>query len=111
MDRKVNKLLSTALICQSFHSLHIPLSTPNTTSATRLAATAAEAANTGTAYPTIPTYVNVANIPAAGVNPPYIHDWNAAAIEPVTMPAGPKPRHNRSVRMTVKVIDQAMMTW
>jgi hypothetical protein len=39
-------------------------------------------ATTGTARPSIPKLVKVAKIPAAGVKPPYIQDWKAAAIEP-----------------------------
>lgn len=33
--------------------------------------------------PNIAILVNVAKIPPAGVNPPYIKDWNAAASEPI----------------------------
>lgn len=33
--------------------------------------------------PSIPMLVNVANIPPAGVKPPYMKDWNAAASEPL----------------------------
>ena len=33
--------------------------------------------------PNMAMLVNVAKIPPAGVNPPYIKDWNAAASDPV----------------------------
>jgi hypothetical protein len=35
------------------------------------------------AKPSIPTLVRVAKIPAAGVKPPYIQDWKAAARDPI----------------------------
>lgn len=33
--------------------------------------------------PNMPIDVKTAKTPPAGVNPPYIHDWKLAAIEPV----------------------------
>src|SRR6185437_14945811 len=50
--------------------------------ATSVAMMADGMATTGMARPSIPKLVKVAKIPAAGVKPPYIQDWNAAAIEP-----------------------------
>jgi hypothetical protein len=46
----------------------------------------AAAVNTGMAKPSIPTLVRVAKIPAAGVKPPYIQDWKAAARDPIIIP-------------------------
>jgi hypothetical protein len=37
----------------------------------------------GLNHPTMAKLVKVANIPPAGVNPPYIKDWKAAARDPV----------------------------
>ena len=50
--------------------------------AASVAMTAAMQANAGLAKPSMPILVSVARIPAAGVKPPYIQDWKAAAIEP-----------------------------
>jgi len=38
---------------------------------------------TGPLNPSIAMLVNVAKIPPAGVKPPYINDWKAAARDPV----------------------------
>lgn len=43
---------------------------------------AATAVTAGARRPSIARLVSDAKIPPAGVNPPYIADWKAAAIEP-----------------------------
>lgn len=40
----------------------------------------------GCNVPSIAMLVNEANIPPAGVKPPYIHDWKAAASVPKQIP-------------------------
>lgn len=50
--------------------------------ATEVATIPATIVNIGVAKPSIPTLVMVAKSPAAGVKPPYIQDWKAAAIDP-----------------------------
>lgn len=95
--------------------------------ATSVATTALNPATGGTRRPSMPRLVRVAKIPAAGVKPPYIHPWNAAASEPrsvisirfyeskthgdvpATTPPGPKPRVSTSVVSKVNVTAHAMM--
>lgn len=45
---------------------------------------AAHRVNKGLSHPSIARLVMVAKRPAAGVKPPYIQDWKAAASEPVS---------------------------
>lgn len=89
----------------------------------------------GISVPNIAILVSVANIPPAGVKPPYINDWNPAANDPghkvsgvsnfrgpwgyenyknldipKTIPEGPNPRTMMSPITTVKVIHHTVMT-
>lgn len=77
--------------------------------ATTVATKAANNATGGMRSPNIPRLVRVAKIPAAGVKPPYIQAWKAAAAELPTTPAGPKPRLSIIATMIVNVMAQAMM--
>ncbi|KKA18804.1 hypothetical protein T310_7244 [Rasamsonia emersonii CBS 393.64] len=52
--------------------------------ATTVANTAANTAAGHISVPSIAILVNVAKMPPAGVKPPYMRDWKAAAREPVT---------------------------
>lgn len=54
-----------------------------TITATAVASVAANITAEGMSVPIIAILVNVAKIPLAGVNPPYIKDWKAAAREPI----------------------------
>jgi hypothetical protein len=62
---------------------HCPTPTFQTIIDTPVAITDANITNGIMNVPSIAMLVNVAKIPPAGVNPPYMKDWNAAAIEPV----------------------------
>lgn len=55
-----------------------------TMAATTVANTAANTAAGHISVPSIAILVNVAKMPPAGVKPPYMRDWKAAAREPVT---------------------------
>lgn len=63
-------------------NLYLPTPQAQTIAVTTVATAAAMAAKGGIATPNIVTEVRVANKPPAGVKPPYIHAWKAAAKEP-----------------------------
>jgi hypothetical protein len=62
---------------------HVPTPQLQTADATSVAVNIATMATERASVPSIAMLVNVANIPAAGVNPPYISAWKAAAREPI----------------------------
>lgn len=66
----------------SRNNLYLPTPQAQTIAVTTVATAAAIAAKGGIASPNIVTEVRVANKPPAGVKPPYIHAWKAAAKEP-----------------------------
>ena len=90
--------------------IHPPIPQAHATSASTVATQPANAATAGINKPSIPRLVSVANMPAAGVKPPYIHDWNPAAVEPAAMPAGPNPRPSTTMVTTVKDAAQTIST-
>jgi hypothetical protein len=68
-----------------FHS-GCPHPQAHTILAAAVAKSDATTAAIGIMVPTIAMLVNVANNPPAGVKPPYIHDWKAAANVPEDVP-------------------------
>lgn len=62
-----------------YHQVDLP-----TRKAMPVAKPAAKIPTTCCRIPRIPRLVKMANIPPAGVKPPYIKDWNPAAREPIT---------------------------
>lgn len=98
--------------------------------ATSVAKKAPTSTTKGARMPSIAKLVRVAKRPPAGVKPPYIQVWKAAAIEPnhavriiesvrrtglfmslpATTPAGPKPIESMMVTKTMNVIHHAIST-
>jgi hypothetical protein len=62
---------------------HVPKPQIQTVPATSVAIDIATVATGRASVPSIAMLVSVAKIPPAGVNPPYMNAWKAAAREPI----------------------------
>jgi hypothetical protein len=62
---------------------HVPTPQVQTIAATSVAVTIATMAIVRASVPIAAKLVSVAKIPLAGVNPPYMNAWKAAAREPI----------------------------
>lgn len=69
-----------------------------TITATAVARIDASITAEGMRVPIIAILVNVAKIPLAGVNPPYMKDWKAAAREPIQRVRLQKPLYTPNER-------------
>lgn len=63
-------------------SSHLPTPETQTKTATKVATSDEPIPTAGINVPTMAMHVKVAKIPPAGVKPPYIQDWKAAAAVP-----------------------------